>query len=363
MEEVLLIPKVLVCSLTIIVGVLALMLPLLRYVLIGWHIKRRDITDGFNEAARKTYFRMFVPSESVATADDATKEFDRIYRKWYGRQFFLVPGMLLFVVTVMVVSMIAFSGFSRFGYMKNPVFDLPSTALAALAGAYLWVVHDFISRSRRLDFSSSDVHWATLRFLIAIPMGYAFSATPATGPFIAFALGAFPLSALVTGLRRMAEKTVVGLAPTKEESRDEIAKLQGVDKGVVDRLAREDIATISQLAYCDPVRLVMRSNLTFNFVTDCMNQALAWIYLGEHLDTLRPMGLRGAVEIKNLIDEYDASASTDPKAVQAHQLATRAVPKMAAAIKQDPDALLVALREIAGDPFTRFLAAMWEQTG
>jgi hypothetical protein len=361
--DILFVPKGLVCSLVIIVGVLALMLPLLRYVVVGWQIKRRDIMDGFNEAAKRTYFQMFVPSESVATVADATKEFERIYRKWYGRQFFFLPGVLLFVVTVMVVSMIAFSGFSRFAYIKNPVFDLPNTALAALAGAYLWVVHDFISRSRRLDFSSSDVHWATLRFLIAIPMGYAFSATPATGPFVAFALGTFPLSALVSGLRRMAEKNVVALAPTKEESQDEIAKLQGVNKAVVDRLANEDIATVNQLAYCDPVRLVMRSNLTFNFVTDCMNQALAWIYLGEHLNTLRPMGLRGAVEIKNLIDEYDDSGSTDPKAVEVHQLATRAVPKMAAAIKQDPDTFLIVLREIAGDPFTRFLAAMWEQTG
>ena len=35
------------------------------------------------------------------------------------------------------------------------------------------------------------------------------------------------------------------------------------------------VAQIAQVAYCDPIRLVMRSSLTFSFVIDCMNQALA----------------------------------------------------------------------------------------
>jgi len=63
-----------------------------------------------------------------------------------------------------------------FGFMANPLLDLPATAMAALAVAYLWVIHDHIWRMRRLDFAPSDVRWGTLRLLIAIPMGYAFAA-------------------------------------------------------------------------------------------------------------------------------------------------------------------------------------------
>jgi hypothetical protein len=38
-----------------------------------------------------------------------------------------------------------------------PTIDFPTTGMAAIAGAYLWVVDDFISRARRLDFAPSDV--------------------------------------------------------------------------------------------------------------------------------------------------------------------------------------------------------------
>jgi hypothetical protein len=68
------------------------------------------------------------------------------------------------------------------------------------------------------------------------------------------------------------------LEPTAEETSNDIVKLQGINRWIIERLSNEDITTVTQIAYCDPIRLIMRSNLTFNFVTDCMNQALAVIY-------------------------------------------------------------------------------------
>jgi hypothetical protein len=112
-----------------------------------------------------------------------------------------------------------------------------------------------------------------------------------------------------------------------QTKRDQIVKLQGINRAVVERLADEDIITVTQIAYCDPVRLVMRSNLTFTFVTECMNQALAWLYFEDRLATLRPMGVRGAVEIKCLIDEYDDCDTQDRECKEAHDRAVAALPK------------------------------------
>jgi hypothetical protein len=44
----------------------------------------------------------------------------------------------------------------------------------------------------------------------------------------------------------------------------------------------------------------MRASLSFIFVLDVVSQALAWVYLDQKLNDLRPMGLRGAFEIAAL---------------------------------------------------------------
>jgi hypothetical protein len=360
--EPLLTSETFVFLLLFLVGVGTLMASLLRYLLVGWSAKRKDILDGLSDDACLAYFEMFSASDGKQDIRSAKKAFEALYSKWYGRQFFLFPGILLFLVGAISVAAIALTGLDRFGYMTNPFFNLPETAMAAIAGAYLWVVDDHTSRARRLDFAPSDVQWGVLRLVIAIPMGYAFASVAAAsiGPFVAFALGAFPLSALLSGLRTLAEKNL-NLAPTAAETQDDVIKLQGVNKAILERLRNEDISTITQVAYCDPVRLVMRSNLTFTFVTDSMNQALAWTYLEGNLATLRPLSLRGATEIKNFIDAHDNADGSHSKDKQ--DLAVRALPKLAAAVNQHPDTLLLTLREIAGDPYTLFLSRVWASTG
>ncbi len=338
-----------------------MMAPFLAYVVVGWKAKRKDIMDSFDKDARLAYFKMFSRSEEAPSLDTVVVNFETLYSQWYGRRFFWVPGILLFVVILIEITFIVLTVLHTLAYLKNPLFDIPPVAIAAIAGAYMWVVNDLTSRARRLDFSPSDVQWGILRLVIAVPMGYAFAAVaaPSAGPFIAFALGAFPLTTVTLMLGKLANKSL-RLEATTEETSDDIIKLQGINKAIVERLSNEDITTISQIAYCDPVQLVMRSNLNFIFVTDCMNQALAWMYLEGGLNKIRPLGLRGAVEIKHWLDAYN-DADTDQVRVRDHELARAAFPKIASAINQDPDlkTLLVAFHEIAEDPFTVFLVRVW----
>jgi hypothetical protein len=338
-------------------GVATVVIPFWHYFIVGWRAKRKDIMDGLDAEARFAYFKMFGHSEATPSDVAAAKEFEKLYSHWYGRRFFFLPGLLLFVVSGIAVTFVVLSGLERLHYLANPLVKLPITAMAAVAGAYLWVVNDFISRARCLDFAPSDVLWGVLRLLIAVPMGYAFAsiAAKSVGPFVAFALGAFPLASLTSMLQRLANKSL-GQQGTPEETADDIVKLQGINRAIVERLANEDITTITQIAYCDPVRLIMRSNLTFNFVTDCMNQALAWLYLKEDLNAIRALGLRGSVEIRQLIADYDDGAVAHQGA---HQRAVAAIPLVAAAIRQDEATLQIVFRQIAEDPFTVFLERVW----
>lgn len=257
--------------------------PMLAYATVGWRAKRNDVLDSLTPEARFAYFRMFCRGSSrPADAQAAVQAFETMYGRWYGRRFYLLPCVLLLLAATAAITSVVTTSLGAVGYTADHSLlqlpRLPDAAVAALAGAYLWVVDDLIGRARRLDFAPSDALWGTLRFVISIPMGYAFMAIAATGlaTFIAFALGAFPLSSLIAILRRIGENKL-GLGETGDAAADEIVKLQGMNREIVERLRNEDITTVTQMAYCDPVRLVMRSNLSFNFVADCMSQALAWI--------------------------------------------------------------------------------------
>jgi hypothetical protein len=353
--------QVAVCLLLISCGTAVVIIPFAHYLVAGWRAKRKDIMDGFDAKARLEYFKMFCRGSPIPTPENASAEFTKFHAKWYGRRYFIVPGLLLLTLSFTMVSVITLTGLDRLQFLSNPLLKMPDTAMAAMAGAYLWVGNDLTSRARRLDFSPADVMWAVLRLSLAVPMGYAFAAVAAKslGPFVAFALGAFPLSTLTSMLQRVANKNL-GLEAAASETTDDIIKLQGINRAIVERLSSEDINTITQVAYCDPVRLIMRSNLTFNFVTDCMNQALAWMYLQGDLDIIRPLGMRGAVEIGCLIEELDDVDAQTPLYKADHERAVSAFPLIAAAIKQEPVTLQLVLRQIAGDPYSIFLKQVWK---
>lgn len=339
-----------------LLSTMVVLMPLARYLAVGWRAKRADILDGLNADSRAKYFAMFCRNEQVSRPD-AGKRLDDMYCQSYGRRLFVAPTGLLFVVSL-VSSYIAFGSVFRAqspGDFISIDLNLDTTGVSAIAGAYLWVVDDFISRARRLDFSPADVHWAVLRLAVSVPMGYSFAsiASPSVGPFVAFAVGAFPLATLTKMLRQLAAKKL-GYDESGLAGVDSVIKLQGVNNSIADRLANEDITTVTQIAYCDPIRLTMRSNLTFNVVTDLMNQAIAWEYLDEGLNKLRPLGLRGAIEIKHLLDSMKDASSPDKQ-----QRATQLVGEIALLLAQSDKAVLNAFEEIAQDPFTDYLYSIW----
>lgn len=348
-----------ICLATIVcvAGIFIIMAPVIRYVSVGWRAKRREILDCLNADARLDYFKMFCRAQATPDASKCTAEFEQMYDRWYGRRLFTVPAVLLCIASSLSVVLMVLSIFHQVKFISiNPAFDLQPIAIAALAGAYMWIVNDLTSRSRRLDMAPADVHLSTLRTVVAIPMGYALSsiAAESIGPAIAFSLGAFPLATIASILRKFSYKQL-GIEATAEESSDDIIKLQGVNRAISERLSNEDLNTIPQLAYCDPVQITMRSGLGFNFVTDCISQALAWMYFEDSLAKLRPIGLRGAVEIASLMVDFYGLAPEDRKAPAASVLAMAAL-----AIGQDPTSIEETFRQIADDPYTKFLYNIWE---
>jgi len=195
-----------------------------------------------------------------------------------------------------------------------------------------------------------------LRLALAIPLGFAFAALVKEdlGPFIAFAVGAFPLGDLLTMLRQIGNEKLnlkVGQAPTGSR----VVQLLGVDPSTADRVEDADISTIPQLSTCDPVDLAMRTCLQFRFVLNMCDQALVWVYFGckpddkgtTKLDALRPLGLASAFEVRDLVNKL-----ADPAQAAGAQAVLNAA---AAATGLPADGLKHTFQQIAEAPHAQFL--------
>jgi len=315
--------------------------------------KSEDITNSIEDPAKRVYLDKFQKTQ-VSTDAQAKQLFYAMYHRRFGRRHFVGPFILVTLVALAEASLVfeAITGSSS-GFIWKPQLSVNAGGVAALAGAYMWVVGDFISRSRRFDFSPADVMWGALRLVISVPLGLFLGsiATNQLANFVAFALGAFPLDTLQVALRQLSYKQLaIELGPTETS---DLLRLDGVNKPLAERLANEDINSVVQLAYCDPIQLTMRSGLSFNAVVDLVSQSLAWVYVAEKLPALRPLGLRGAYEIRQLLDDLDSS---DNKAKDA---ANKILPTVASTLGLDVDRASFVLRQVAYDPYTDFIYSTW----
>jgi hypothetical protein len=320
-----------------------LIYPLCNFLAYGWQRKFEEIKTDLVPEAKQTYLKVFW--DRVVPLDKVDKEFSDLYVRWYGRSRFRIPTVFVFIVAIIENYELA----NELIRLVSPEVQL-STAGAAIAGAYTFVAWDFFNRVQRRDLSSADILRGALRLAIAVPLGFAMSALleKSYAPFLAFAIGVFPLETISTILRRLVNDKLK-LQIGADNAPDQVATLSGVDRSIADRIQEADITTIPQLAWCDPIQLTMRTNLGFDYVVDIVSQALAWVYFGEKLAALRPFGLRGAFELHVLSNDLN-SANTDEK-----DLAARTQTAAATAINVPLDGFKYAVEQIAGDPATKFL--------
>jgi hypothetical protein len=316
----------------VLTGLLAY--PLIDFLTYGWARKAAEIENSLSKSAKKTYL------------GEAEQEFAKMYRSWYGRPRLIIPISLVLLIALFENFFFA-SDLQRLVGSETNVQIAP----AAIAGAYTFVAFDFFSRNQRRNLSIADIMRGALRLSIAIPLGYVFSAivTRDLGAFMAFAIGVFPLREIGGLLRQQANKRL-GFEIGAAQGESQVGKLSGIDTTIAERIEDADITTIAQLAWCDPIQLTMRTNLNFDFVVDIVSQALACVYLNGKLETLRLIGLRGAVEIRSLLQE-DLKSKNQQVLAEANLVLDAA----AKAVGVDVPGLKFALGQIGEDPFTIFL--------
>jgi hypothetical protein len=333
---------------------LLLLLPVFAYLLGGWKERRSEILTGMGDEAITRYFKTFHPRFPMKDAANGQDIFRQYYSRQFGRLAFLVPILLLAAIAA---SLLFWSALSALDWISNRPLGpghLPALAIAAIMGGYMYATYDMISRWSSSDLSPTDLLWQSFRLVIAVPMAYAISSafTPAIALTVAFLLGAFPTTEIMKIARRLvAKKLDAGELP--ESSKSELQQLQGIDLRNAERLACEGITTVLQLAYADPVKLAIRTNLSFSVVVDLISQALLWIYVTEDLPQLARMGLRGAYEIR------DCFLNLTRGGEEKQALARSFLEIASKQVKYDPAGMKNIWSQVALDPYTIFLWESW----
>ena len=178
--------------------------------------------------------------------------------------------------------------------------------LAALLGAFIWGMYDTLRRYRSGNLSPEALHFAWLRMLIAGALGPFVSkifAIDDPANMLTFGLGIFPvktLNDLVQGQIVKRGNLQLTSVPSEAPTLD---KLQGMTPLTIETLSEADIESCEQLAFSDPLRLSLRTNLPWKVIIDLIDQALLFAYVGEKSKDLHVLGIRGVIELSALRDE------------------------------------------------------------
>lgn len=319
---------------TTVVGAFTAVGPIVFYLFDGWGWRRHVIVCSLSEQAKDKYLAIYhSQANDPATA---TTRFAAFYDHWFGRGRLAVPTILVAIIVTFYAFLLACYAAQSIThwsiiYLADDTSGRTAHGLAiaaaAIAGAYVFVSLEAIGQVARRDVAAEDLGFHALRYMGCVPVAFALSSLVKNDAalIIAFAAGAFPLPMIARIIRQDAQKRL-GVVPESDYHADLISQLLGVDNAVFERMSEIGITTIGQLAWTDPISLTMRTNMGFIFVLDLVSQALAWSYLGTKLEILRPMGLRGAYEIRVLMNEAnDPDAPLNANALDLIPQAAQAV--------------------------------------
>jgi len=242
-------------------------------------------------------------------------------------------------------------------YPQNGLVTLPPIALSALVGAYTWVVFDQLQRYRKRDFTRHDAYICSYRFIIAVPIGIIFSYffKETIGVPLAFCLAAFPVKTLQTFSKRYVREKM-SLRDNSDRANSGLTVLQCINQSEAERFEEEGFTNFTLLAYADPLELALRTNFDFNYISDCISQAILWLYFEESIKILRKFGLRSAYDAHTFW-MFCTAAIENYK--DKRRIANKIKKKVSEALEMDEQVFLQTLCNVAEDPHTIFLCYAW----
>lgn len=236
----------------------------------------------------------------------------------------------------------------------------PSEVVMALTGAHVWSIYEILNRRGSGDLTPDDLYDIAVRQLAAVPIGLGFSmlVTDAIDGFAAFAISAFPLR----DVRQIMRQQVLLRASGNAESARAYAAqghisqvIDGISIETAARLEELHIANALDLAYADPVRLMVRTGFSIRHVLSWIDQAMLAVYFGPHLATLRRLGIPCALDLCEVYRRH----CLDQCGAERECLQDAALQRLGTALDIPSELLPERMRAVHDDPHVQFLRACW----
>jgi hypothetical protein len=302
----------------------------------------------------KEYLRTF---GSVAD-QDCEKTLDGLFFQTFGRTKYYFPLAILSLVSLMAMVVVL----TRAGFdlgipdlLSNRIHQLGLKVIAGLGGAFIWGTYDALRRYESIDLAPADLHYISLRLVLApilAPMVTA-AFTDSLQSVIAFGIGTFPVATLLNFVKGQARTklNITGLSEPAEGPT--LQYIQGITPTMLQRLQDSGFESVEHLAGADPIKMLLKTNIEWKVILDLMDQAILFGYVGEKLALLRPLGIRGAIELATIQDSLESDHAQEAR--RARNLVSYA----SKVLEQDESAVLNMIKDTYEDVQVNFLWSLW----
>lgn len=314
---------IVIAFLGVVLALLVLLTPVYRYVTKTQNSRRDAIRSYYTPGNIAEYFQQFCyglegiremlvgwkPGNNVTSekAQALRTRFDKLLsEEYFVNQRFYFAVVLLSIIAIPVLFFAIEGGLALakgasttdrnleiLGIYLDPI------SIAAVFGAYTWIVTDAIERNYQGTLNPSHLYWYAVRLVVAVPLGQAIAAfaTGALGPAIAFLVSMFSYERISTITSSLVNRSLSIPAATPDAKNDIVSKLPGVDETTSSLFQTEGITTISELTSADPVRISVRTGLAFDQLICLIDAAILWRYVETDLMILRKFGWAGASNV------------------------------------------------------------------
>lgn len=291
--------------------VIVCVLAVIPYGLAVWNfhrkakVKRRDLTNLLSDLdIRQKYWNRFPSKKNLTTAEEIAKDFFATYfSRW---EYLTALIFIFFTVSAAVIYLSARIGLAPpflDGAVSANIKSAPwgEAVLWALIGSYLWNCYDLIHQVATFNLRPDVLTRMWLKFWVAAAVAAILSAGVTAGlqSTLGFAVGLVSIPALFGAVSDKASK-ILNIRTTEGETATQIKVLQGASSSVIDTLGDIDIANTVELAYCDPMHVLMSTNLAWAMIVDLIDQALLFNYIGADAAKIRGGGYRGSIEVATI---------------------------------------------------------------
>lgn len=302
---------------------------------------------------------------------DPRQTFERYHSPWR----YLIPFLVLTALTVssgyFVYSWVNYKLLPALVASAAPIPSrLPGPIIMALVGGYIWSVFQICARSRSSELSPDDLYEIDLGLIAAVPVGIAFSLLTADlgglRSFMAFAASAFPLRDVQRLFRQYATRKALESSDSGDSA--SLAELhlgttiEGLSDQTLARLGELRISTVLDMAYCDPIRVMVQTGFPLPVIIDWVDQSLWALYCGDLKSKIDKLGIRCSLDVCEFVDLH-LRDSRGQKRTAVDGANKAALDALALAMGSDPLLLQDLLFRIYCDPQVTVLRKLWYPHG